>query len=431
MGLKFFENSLSSGIRQMPNDRYRGNQQALLISQWENGTPVYTVQEQEGFETNAFHPVEVWITSTVGMTSTGLKNGEDFLQFLFQDINHIIPRGLYYVFNDNYWITHFSNQFDGVSQSIGVRRCNNFLRIVDPESGAIFNIPCAVDYDMSTPLVQVSSSVITPNNHAVVMVQGNPDSLRLLKTNTRFMLGGRPFKLYGYQNTLMDDLSTPSATLLYLDLFLDELHSQDDLVNQLAYNGTYDYKIEINAKDMNLSYGATGTLDATITLNGKEVNRIVEWKSSDDTVVQIVDGAFTVVGSTGDSATITVCLKDNPDVFATVKITVVDSAMLTPTIYIDPAFSVIKQFEEVDFNVVAEYGGALFTHFDKVTVSLAQNEQVNQNNFLTLTQSNEQCKLLATNFTQTPQTVYVKVENSNPSFIGENQFEINVVNMFG
>ena len=35
------------------------------------------------------------------------------------------------------------------------------------------------------------------------MVQGNEDVYRLFKLNTRYILGGRPFKLLSYQNAIM------------------------------------------------------------------------------------------------------------------------------------------------------------------------------------------------------------------------------------
>ena len=55
------------------------------------------------------------------------------------------------------------------------------------------------------------------------------------------ILGGRPFKLWAYQNALNPNLSTDYDTLLYLDLYLDEEHDGDDIANQLADNSSMDY----------------------------------------------------------------------------------------------------------------------------------------------------------------------------------------------
>ena len=143
-----------------------------------------------------------------------------------------------YFFDNNYWIVHAYTSYNSVVQNCGIRRCNNALRMIDPKDGSIFSIPCCVDYDMSAPSLQVSRYINTPNNHAVVIVQGNSDTIRLFKTNTRFLLSGRPFKLLGYQNAVEYDLSNTTDTLLYLDLFLDEIHAGDNFELGIADNST-------------------------------------------------------------------------------------------------------------------------------------------------------------------------------------------------
>lgn len=150
---------------------------------------------------------------------------------------------VYYKFDGDYWLVHDSGKFDGLPKSVGIRRCNNVMRIKDGNS--IFNITCIVDYDMASPSAQVSTPIITPNNHAVVMVQGNDDVYRLFKLNTRYMLGGRPFKLLSYQNAI-NAAGMSKPTLLYLDLYLDEAHAGDDIENQLADNSSIDYPMDEN-----------------------------------------------------------------------------------------------------------------------------------------------------------------------------------------
>ena len=148
---------------------------------------------------------------------------------------------MYYKFDNSWWIVHAYNQFAGLPQDVSIRRCNNALRIIDPTTGEVFSAPCVVDYDMQSPNARVTTYLLTPNNHATVMVQGNADTIRLFKLNTRYILGGRPFKLWAYQNTLNPNLSTDYDTLLYLDLYLDEEHDGDDIANQLADNSSMDY----------------------------------------------------------------------------------------------------------------------------------------------------------------------------------------------
>lgn len=231
-----------------PNDYYRALTQAFIDEQWVN-TSARAPQnggkllEQVAIGSSEYNEIEAWVKPTVASTSTGMKDTRDFLNFVFRDINHKTTRGLMYQFDSNTWMVHDSGEFDGLPHCCGVRRCNNSMRIKDGDS--IFSIPCIVDYDMASPSAQVNTHIITPNNHAVVMVQGNSDTLRLFKINTRYILGGRPFKLLSYQNAI-NSADIPTPTLLYLDLYLDEAHSGDDIENQLADNSSVDYPIDEN-----------------------------------------------------------------------------------------------------------------------------------------------------------------------------------------
>lgn len=231
-----------------PNDYYRALTQAFVDSQWDNSSAKAPenggqLMEQCGIGAKEFCCIEAWVKPTMAATSTSAKDPRDFLSFVFRDINHKTTRGLMYKFDSNFWMVHDSGEFDGLPYCCGVRRCNNYMRIKDGDD--IFSIPCIVDYDMASPSAQIGTSIITPNNHAVVMVQGNEDTLRLFKINTRYILGGRPFKLLSYQNAIMS-ADIPKPTLLYLDLYLDEVHSGDDIENQLADNGSIDYPIDEN-----------------------------------------------------------------------------------------------------------------------------------------------------------------------------------------
>lgn len=431
VSLPYFENALDGGYLQTPNDYFRDLQQAAIDSLFDCTSARYKIQEQDAIGSSTYHDIEVWLDYIVGTTSSGVKNGWDFTKLLFQKIDHPVIQGLYYIFDNNYHISYFYNQHDGLEKGLAVRRCNNAMRIVDPKNGSIFSIPCVIDYDMTSPSQQVSSYVITPNNHAVVMVQGNADTLRLFKLNTRYMFNGRPFKLLAYQDALLYDLDYQQPTLLYLDLYLDELHEQDDIENNLAYNGEYDYTIQIDADDIELTAGATGTLGATVLLNGMETTTNVAWSTSNDAVVTIdAMGQYQVVGEVGESATITATVQGNTSVTASITITVVDTQVVTSSVTLNPSFSKIRQFESITFGVDVVYGATVVMP-DTVQISLAQNTQLWSNQYLTIIQSGSQYTITANAIAPSPQTLYVTVQNANPAFQTTEQFTLNVVSMFG
>lgn len=427
----FIQLDIDSGMLNQPNEKYRELQQAYIDQEWDNTTSRYVVKEQIDFGSSIYSDIEVWIDYVVGLGSRGTTNGDDFKRLIFQSIDHEIKRGLYYQFDDNYWITYFTDDYNSIVKDCGVRRCNNVMRIIDPENGSIFSIPCVIDYDMTSPSQQVSSYIITPNNHATVMVQGNEDTLRLFKLNTRYIFGGRPFKLLAYQNALIDESIAQYPTLLYLDLYLDELHDKDSIENQLADNGVYQYSIEIDSANMELTNGATGILTASITLNGEEVNREVIWSSNDSNIVAIDNqGNYQIVGTEGQSCTITATLQGNTSVTASIKIAVVSTELLQTKIVLDPSLSKIRQYETVDFTVKASYGSQLYTPSD-VVISLSENSVVLSNQYLSIQGGQGNYQITGIQIAPMSQTLYVSVQNDTPAFTGIEQFQIEVTSMMG
>lgn len=414
-----------------PNDYYRDLAQSFIDQSWTNNaakTPENggEIKEQTGIGSDEYKIIDAWVKTTVGDVTTGMRDSGDFLKIYFRDIDHIVARGLYYQFYNSWWICNEFGHFSGIAQDAGLRRCNNVLKIVDPENGSVFITPCVVDYDMSSPSVQVSRYILTPNNHATVMVQGNADTLRLFKTNTRYVLGNRPFKLYGYQNALNLNLTMDYDTLLYLDLYLDEIHDGDDLVNGVAYNGDYNYQIKINSADMTLSAGSTGTLTVDVMLNGKEVDRSVIWKTSNPEIVTIdQNGNYAVVGEVGQSVDIIVTLDGNNKVGNSITITIGQQSV-EPKIYLDPAFDTIREYQTIEFDVKIGIGGnVLATTGAMVSLDSEARE------YLSVKRTTSGWALTCNKRSPEPLTMTVIVVDKNYAINKTQQFEIQAVSMMG
>lgn len=359
-----------------PHDYYEELAQAFIDESWsntaaktpENGGEIF---EQSAIGSDKYKCIEAWVKTAVSDVTSGLKDSRDFLRMYFREIHHLCKRGQYYQFNGNYWIVNDYSPFNGIAQEVGIRRCNNTMRIRDPLNGGIFEIPCAIDYDMASPSAQISRYIITPNNHAIVKVQGNDDTLRLFKLNTRYMFGGRPFKLYAYQNALNYSDADDKPTYLELDLYLDELHDGDDIEAGLAYNGDYDYTLSINAGDMHVTPNSTGQLYTAIMFNGAEVSRDVLWSVDNPRIMDIsADGAYTVYGQVGDKVIVTAALAGNPNVSDSVTLTIEAEQQATPHIVLADRFIRIRQNETIAFTVGIEYGGKLYDELTGVTVEM-------------------------------------------------------------
>lgn len=411
-----------------PNDYYRDLAQSFIDQSWTN-TAAKTpenggeIKEQAGIGSDEYKIIDAWIKTTVGDVTTGMRDSGDFLKIYFRDIGHIVARGLYYQFYNSWWICNEFGHFNGIAQDCGLRRCNNVLKIVDSENGSVFSAPCVVDYDMSSPSNQVSRYIITPNNHATVMVQGNVDTLRLFKTNTRYILGGRAFKLYAYQNAINLNLDTDYDTLLYLDLYLDELHDGDDLVNGVAYNGDYNYKVKINSKPMTLPNGDIGIVTADVTLNGAEVNRTIVWSTSNAEVLTIdQNGNYIAVGTDGQTADIIATLSGNEDIKDNVTIAV-GAQSVNPKIYLDPAFDKIREYQTIEFDVKVAIGGVEIKP-DTVRVN-ADSE------YLAVKQINSGWQLTCVKRSSAPLTMIVTVVDKTYLIKQTAEFDIQAVSMMG
>ena len=429
MGLRFFDNTIDNNINPAPPLMYEELQQEFVNLQWSNTAVIETVKEQEEIGSDNYYDIDVWVDATIADTTTGLKDTYDFLKFIFKDITHHVKRGQMYKFDNNYWIVHSYTPYDGLVQSCGVRRCNNFLRIIDPLNGALVKIPCIVDYDMSSPSVQTSKYIITPNNHAVIMVQGNDLSHRLLRTNTRYILGGRPFKLLAYQNAIEDDATSPENTLMYLDLYLDEIHDKDDIINGIADNGEYHYNISIVSDNIEAANGYSGQLRAVIVLNGVEVERNIIWSTSNKNIVDIEEnGVFIINGTNGDEAIIKATLDGNNDIYSEINIRVNDEPFFTPYLFINPAFHTIRQHEIITFVVGVVYGNNTIYSFDEITCIL--NDNTNQ--YVNLITNNDgSYSLEGVKISSEDLSFNVAVSNSSPNFSINQSFSFQVTSMLG
>ena len=397
MSFTYFDNAVGNDIATSdPDTWYRDLQQAFISSEWENTTSLRKIQEQDVtenqddyYENFTFREVEAWVRNLISTSLTGSKSGRDFVGLVFEDINHEKLEGRYYIIDEQYYISYFDSRVVDVDANLSVRRCNEWMKIIDPLNGSIYKIPVVVDYDMSAPANKVTSYIITPNNHAVVKVQQNATTDRLFVTNARFILGNRPFKIAGMQNATNQFIDNNVSSLMEIDLFLDEIWDGDDIANGIADNGTYNYALEIVGEDMSLTDGTTGTLYTNITLNGNDVTKPVIWSSSNDKAVEIDEnGVYTVDGHVGDEAIIKATLVGNENVYDTITITIADQSSIAPEVVIEPSFTSIREYETLVCTVYGFYNGELYnpntvvvTIPDWVSDNLSYTQQGNEITF--------------------------------------------------
>ena len=86
-----------------PNNYYREQMQQLINSQWDNTTMLQTIEEEKPFASFQFHEIEVRMIHALDK-STRAKQGDDFRELVFKDIDYLVNLGNYYKFSDKYII---------------------------------------------------------------------------------------------------------------------------------------------------------------------------------------------------------------------------------------------------------------------------------------------------------------------------------------
>ena len=293
MNLSFYETSI--GARENPSTHYFNQKQAEINALWENGTQtIFDVWEQDDIGSHYYKRVDISVDSAIDI-GTGYKKGDDFKVFSYRDITRTPPTGLMYKFDKNYWIAVNTSNLASPISSVEVRRCTNWLKWINPQNGKLNIVPCAIDYELSSPSPQRDKDVIVANGHCLVICQGNTLTLGLEK-NQRFVLNGQPFKLAAINDLQHDDIDTQSSTLLYLDMYLDVIDDNDDMVNDIANATEDEYIIEIDTQINEQVQGFTSQMIAHVAYNGMTVDRNIRWSGNKYVTID-QDGNFELTGN--------------------------------------------------------------------------------------------------------------------------------------
>lgn len=346
MDLPFYEAKIAMKP-DSPDEAYKEHMQALINAYWDNTTQVYTVYEQECLGSDKYIPIDVRITPAIGM-GTSYKQDDDFKHFAFKDLDHFVNKGRMFKYDDDYWITINTSELGTVTKNITVRRCNNVMKWINPENGALLELPCAIEYVLESPTPLKDKDVIVANGHISVICQGN-DDVRKIPKNKRFIFNDEPYKLVAVQKMLNDATKdNKSNNLFYLDMFLDMKQPDDDFDCGVANAGQYDYEITLESAVTEQVQGFAGQVFANVTLNGGTVDRDVEFISNYACQVDNY-GNYILTGEIGEVAIIKAKIAGNDGLVAKQSIKIVDTAPLNKEIIINPIYTSVNQAQSIHF----------------------------------------------------------------------------------
>lgn len=399
-----------------PHDAYLSHLQALINERWENSTQtIFSVYQQADIGSDEWIEQPISIDTAIDI-GTGFKKGDDFKVFSHKNISADMKLGIMFRTEEDYWICTNTNGYASPTNSCEVRRCNNVMKWVNPETGFVNQQWCAIDYELSSPRPSKDKDIVVADGHIFVLVQGN-DLTRSIPKNQRFIFNGLAFKLSAYQTLLNKDDVTFHSNLLYMDMYADPIQPSDDVVNGIANAIDYQYNIELQPDITEQIDGFEGQVMATVTCNGEVVDREIEWTGNDFVTVNN-DGSYILNGELPPSddndesddepvekiAVITATLKGNPNVTASCSIKIVDEIEDSVDIIIDPLFSEVRQSLPQSFSVYLYKNGV--QQDDAVTCTTSGLT----NKYFTLTQDGHDFVLTVKDISPTPLTLMFTVD---------------------
>lgn len=388
MALNWYTNYLNNIAVSAPQT-YLNDMQATINAQWDNSTQTtgdtnnLYATEQKAIGSKEYVSVDVSIDMQIDL-GTGQKISDDFKIFTHKLLTDVTMRGLMYQFEDNYWISTNVDEIASPVKNVGVRRCNQVAKWIDPNNGALIQWPCVIDYDVSSTQPKYDKDINTANGHITMIIQGNNDTLKL-KKNQRFLFNGEAYKLTGYNNMLQNGIVSDGTTLLYYDLYLDTIQPDDDLENNIANATQYNYTLTILQDVEEQISGFSGKLTGQISLNGQIVNREIIWSANSNGVIN-QNGNYTLVGESGAQAIFTATFGD---LIKNISINIVETIQDKYDIVIEPLITELYQGESQTMTVYLYKNGIIQSDNVIATVSGADSTKcytfVSSNHQFTLT----------------------------------------------
>lgn len=347
----------------------REMQQAVVDEQWENTTLLSVVAEETINRDFIFEDIEVWKNSVSEFYTNIIKDEKDYRRLLFKEQTHQVERGRYYKFEDNYWITYEQTNINEPFAEILVRRCNNFAKWIDKETGEYCEYPCILDYEAMSPKQQETKNIITPNNSIELIIQGNANTVKL-KENQRFIFNGRPFKIEGYNNYMQSDFANKDINMLSFFVYLDEKKSTDDFENGIADGLEYNFDLVIQNKITKGLKNGTGKFIANVLQGNKILNKPIKWVSDNNNGTINNNGEFVLTGDVGNTAIFKAKWSDLED---SVNVKIEESIVAQTQIIITPNITNIRQGQSITLTPKVYVNGSETSNSVTATTSGADN----------------------------------------------------------
>ena len=424
MGKLQFYSSYLNNVAKSPNKEWREEQQAFVSEMFDNSTIVRhdVYEENYPFDFNFVNNPDCWVSTVLDVTTGMVKNSDDYRSLYFKNIDHEVGRGRYFKWLDNYWIVYetTTHELETIS-TCNIRRCNNWLKWLN-DKGEVITYPCVIEGDLTSANSQVAKAITQANSHINVIVQGNKDTLSIVK-NSRFMFNHNVYKFYAINNYMQVDYVDDNAPLLFMDFYLDMEIDEDNVAENLADDLRNQYHIECNVEQLTGQIGNEGVIIPTVYHNNKTIDDVrIEFVSSDDSIITVDKNGNYLMRSNGE-AVISVQILGNEISKIDIPIIVTDVSQITYSIIVNPIVSKLRKGLSVTFS--AKIVNNLNEEISDV-ITLIPSGTDNKNNY-TIVDNGDNTWVLTNNLQS---TIPLTLTFSNTTYNVETSMEVQLKAMF-
>ena len=230
---------------------------------------------------------------------------------------------------------------------------------------------------MTSANAQVAKTITQANSHINVIVQGNKDTLSIVK-NTRVMFNHNVYKFYAINNYMQVDYVDDNTPLLFMDFYLDMEIDEDNVKENLADDLRSQYKIECNVTQLTGQIEDVGKIIPTVYHNNKIISSPrIEYSSSDDNIITIDKEGNYIMKQNGNTI-ISVNILGNENSLIEIPVTVEDATILKYNIIVTPIVTALRQGLSVTFS--AKLVNNLNNEIDEM-ILLSTDGTDNKNNY--------------------------------------------------
>lgn len=379
---EYYSNFINTNKK--PNEQIINNLKNQVTKKFYVASNYYTIEEETEFGSLIFQNISVRITN-VSDAKTGQRINDDFKNIIFSDFNHNVTVGQRYRFDDNIWIVYSTDNIKTITDNVYIRRCNNTINMQD-EYGVIHKEPCVIDYKMLETRVYYQENIDVSQGKIWIQVQKNKWTSNI-NINYRVLFDTLCYKIrnvinFDKRNTFVQN----SYKLMSFYAEIDNLNEYDNLDLEIADYKNYDYNISV-IDNLSISNNTTGTLVATVYLNGQTTAEPVTWTSSDTSIITINQNGEYQSHSEG-TCNIICKMTNKNSTYNT--ITIVVSEILTKENNILPENNIIFVGDENTYTVY-EYENGIKTN---TTFNISSNGTSNKYYILTTTDNSFSIKCL-------------------------------------